>query len=125
MKGLKVQCPVCKRVMFETTDKFNPDVTPNGSFVRSLALYQIDWLTSSTTLCPEMTCPECLAPLAPKGRLTVLEPEKMPVTPMEVGISGVEGPLTVKFSELPFTCQKCGRTLKNKSGLAGHMRAHR
>ncbi|MHB9098544.1 MAG: hypothetical protein ACYC5X_12070 [Syntrophales bacterium] len=73
MKGLKVKCPNCKRSdLFETTEKYLPDVTPNGSFVRSLAKYHIDWLTSSTTLASEMTCPECLAQLAPSGRLVVI-----------------------------------------------------
>jgi hypothetical protein len=69
---VKVQCPICKRKDFETTEKYDPDVTPNGSFVRCLRPYQIDWLTSSTTLCSEMTCPECCALMAPSGRLTVI-----------------------------------------------------
>lgn len=153
MQGLKIQCPNCKRIMFETTDKFNPDVTPNGSFVKSLAPYQIDWLTMSTTLCSEMTCPECLAQLAPSGRLTVIQPT--PVTPMEVGIPGEEektldeqiegvdreteagmkalreaktisggGKIKVPM-EPTFVCDICGKVLKNKFGLIGHQRSHR
>lgn len=74
MQGLKVQCPNCKRKDFVTTDKFNPDVTPNGSMVKCLLPYQIDWLCSSTTLASEMTCPECCAQLVLNGRLTVLIP---------------------------------------------------
>lgn len=74
MQGLKVQCPNCKRKDFVTTEKFNPDVTPNGSMVKCLLPYQIDWLCSSTTLASEMTCPECLAQLVIDGRLTVLVP---------------------------------------------------
>lgn len=74
MQGLKIQCPNCKRKDFVTTEKFNPDVTPNGSMVKCLLPYQIDWLCSSTTLASEMTCPECLAQLVIDGRLTVLVP---------------------------------------------------
>ena len=72
MSGLKVKCTNCGRTDFETTDKYNPDITPNGAMVKSLLPYSIDWLTSSTTLAAEMTCPECLAQLAPSGKLTVL-----------------------------------------------------
>lgn len=74
MQGFKVQCPNCKRKDFVTTDKFSPDVTPNGSMVKCLLPYQIDWLCSSTTLASEMTCPECCAQLVLNGRLTVLIP---------------------------------------------------
>jgi hypothetical protein len=77
MKGLKVQCPSCKRIKFETTERFNPQELPNGAMVKSLYPYIIDWLTSPTTLCAEMTCPECLAPLAPSGVLNVLVPLNM------------------------------------------------
>lgn len=74
LSGLPVKCPNCKRVMFKTTIKFNPNETPRGDFVESLAKYQIDWLCSSTTLASEMTCPECCAQLVLNGRLTVLIP---------------------------------------------------
>jgi hypothetical protein len=70
---MKVQCPNCKRIDFVTTDKFRLGITPNGSFVKCLLSYPIDWLTTSTTLVSEMTCPECLSPLAPTGRLTVIQ----------------------------------------------------
>lgn len=74
MEGLKIQCPNCKRTDFVTTERYNPDVTPNGSMVKCLLPYHIDWLTSSTTLASEITCPECCAQLAPSGRLVVIEP---------------------------------------------------
>lgn len=106
MKGLKISCPSCKKVRWETTEAYDPDVTPNGSMVRLLQ----PWLGNSWpifgdgvmptkngtgtigTLCAEMDCIECLASLAPSGRLTV--EEMMPVTPMEVGIPGVEDEVT-------------------------------
>ena len=50
MQGLKIQCPNCKRKDFVTTEKFNPNVTPNGSFVKCTLPYHIEWLTSSVTL---------------------------------------------------------------------------
>ena len=74
MKGLKVKCPNCGRTDFITTDKFNPDVRPNGGMVKCTLPYYIDWLTTSSTVCAEMTCPECLAQLAPSGVLNVLVP---------------------------------------------------
>ena len=69
--GLKVKCPLCKRVSFETSKHYDPNVTPNGSFVKSLLPYLHDWLCTSATKVSGMTCPECLAQLAPTGRLTV------------------------------------------------------
>lgn len=73
MEGLKVKCPNCKRTDFVTTDKYNPDVQPNGSMVKCLLPYHIDWLCSSATYAAQMTCPECTCQLAPYGRLTVIE----------------------------------------------------
>jgi hypothetical protein len=78
---VRVICPICKRRDFETTAKYVQDVTPNGSFVKCLLPYIIDWLTTSTTLCSEMTCPECGASLAPSGRLTVIPDPIIPVPP--------------------------------------------
>lgn len=69
---MKVICPNCKRRDFETTEHFNPDITPNGSMVKCLLPYAIDWLCASTTLVSELNCPECQCNLAPSGRLTVV-----------------------------------------------------
>jgi hypothetical protein len=131
MKGLKVQCPSCKRCLFETTDHYDPGMTPTGASVKSLLPYHIDWLCSSTTPVAMMTCPECEAQLAPSGRLTVIQPEPMPVTPMEVGIPGTET-ATEDMAEAQvddpppaFVCDICGKVLKNKFGLDGHMKSHK
>ena len=75
---MRVQCPNCKRKDFETTERYEPDVRPNGSFVRCLLPYHIDWLTSSTTLASEMNCPECGCSLAPSGRLIVVQETAIP-----------------------------------------------
>jgi hypothetical protein len=76
MQGLKVKCPNCGRTDFITTDKYNPDVRPNGGMVKCTLPYYIDWLTTSSTVCAEMTCPECMAQLAPSGVLNVLVPAR-------------------------------------------------
>jgi hypothetical protein len=139
MENLDVKCPNCRRVLFKTTDKYEPDVTPTGASLRSLLPYQHDWLCSSTTSVAELTCPECCAQLAPSGRLTVIE--TTPVTPMEVGIPGEEqkvpydgpgdgsdlaSPFTDDNSTKPaFVCDICGRVLKNEFGLKGHRRSHK
>jgi hypothetical protein len=81
MKGLKVQCPGCKKVFHETTEKYDPDVRPNGAMVRLLepwkgwgwAAFDAEGEAVSTTLCSEMICPGCQAQLAPSGRLTVIQ----------------------------------------------------
>lgn len=75
MDKFRVQCPNCKRISFMTTESYDPDVKPNGSMVKNLLPYQIDWLTSRSTSAVEMTCPECLAQLTVKDRLVVLEPD--------------------------------------------------
>ena len=37
---MKVQCPNCKRVFWETTDKYDPNIKPNGSMVKLLEPYK-------------------------------------------------------------------------------------
>ncbi|OGP67110.1 MAG: hypothetical protein A2W27_08200 [Deltaproteobacteria bacterium RBG_16_44_11] len=80
MQGLKVQCPGCKKIFHETTEKFDLNVRPNGAMVRLLepwkgwgwAAFDAEGAAVSTTLCSEMLCPGCTAPLAPSGRLEVI-----------------------------------------------------
>lgn len=146
MEGLKVKCQNCKAICFETTDKYNPDVTPNGSMVRKLVPWEIDWLCSSTTLASEMTCPKCgVGQLALSGRLTVL-PEPVPVTPLEIGIPGEFGPpgsaeaeyatpwLAARAAKIAresteaeaevapaFTCEICGKEFETARKLQGHL----
>ena len=90
MQGLRIQCPGCKKVYHETTEKYDPDVRPNGAMVRLLepwkgwgwAAFDAEGQAVSTTLCSEMLCPGCTAPLAPGGRLTILKSEfEEPVPP--------------------------------------------
>jgi hypothetical protein len=74
LKDLPIKCPNCKRVLFKTTDRYDPQKPPTGAMVKSLLRYHLDWLTISTTKGAEMTCPECLAPLVHKGQLSVQVP---------------------------------------------------
>ncbi len=78
---MKVQCPNCKRIFWETTDKYDPNKTPNGSMVKQLEPYKSNhWpifgdgvmRATAGTLAAEMDCPACLAQLAPSGRLRVI-----------------------------------------------------
>lgn len=118
MVGLKIMCPNCKRKDFITTEKYDPNVTPNGSMVKCTLPYKIDWLCSVTTLASEMTCPECLAQLAPSGKLIAI---KIPL------IDEINDILPVpQDSEPPkFICNSCGKECKSLLGLNSHQRSHK
>lgn len=86
MKGLKVQCPNCKKIMHETTDAYDPDIPSNGSMVQLVEPYKHNnWpifgdgvmIGTKATKRAEMDCPSCLAQLAPSGHLRVLQPLTM------------------------------------------------
>jgi len=76
LAGLKVKCPNCKRVGFETTEKYDPNIRANGAMVKKISSvipWQIDWLMTSGTLAAEMVCPLCgQGVLAPSGFLNVI-----------------------------------------------------
>lgn len=144
MEGLKVKCPNCKRMDFITTDKYNPDVQPNGSMVKCTLPYHIDWLCSSVTYAAQMTCPECTCQLAPYGRLTVM-PDMM--VPEGAQIPTPDGPITTPFTSdgnptpapveeaapeanpkeapNPLVCDICGKECKSQFGLNSHKRSHK
>ena len=109
---MKVKCPNCKKVFFETTDKYDPDVSPRGDMLRCLLPYHIDYLLSSVTTVAYLTCPECLAQLAPSGKLTVL-----PEPPEEQ--TKAEEPKPA------FICEVCGKELKTAGALAMHKKTHK
>jgi hypothetical protein len=84
---MRVRCPNCKRIFWETTQTFKPNVTPNGSMLRLLEPWRgNNWpifgdgimpvkngAGTAGTVAAELDCPTCLAQLAPSGRLTVIE----------------------------------------------------
>ena len=120
-----VKCPNCKRTDFVTTMKFQPDATPNGSFVHCLLPYHIDWLCTSTTTAAEMTCPECLAQLVRNGKLLIVEKEE--ILPIETPAPVEEKPVEVKIeaSNL-FICDICGKKVDTAIGLKRHkLRRHK
>ena len=130
----KVKCTVCRQVCFETTDKYDPNITANGSMVRKLVPWVIDWLCASTTLASEMTCPKCgVAQLAPAGKLTVVPEAEAPpwknVTDEEDD-ANVKKVIDKAFEQakelLPNRCPVCDdpRVFKSKAALMGHMRSH-
>lgn len=136
--GLKVVCPLCRCRLFITTEHYNPDISPNGSMLKFLGGYHLDFLLTSTTKAAELCCPECQGQLAPSGRLTVIEEPK---TIMETEEAMVEqfaeidkGEQTV--TELPtvevpksgkpvFICEVCGKECSTALALNGHMRSHK
>ena len=93
MEGIKIKCPNCREICFETTEKFRPDVTVNGSMVRTLPriTWHIDWLCSDVTPAAQMTCPMCdVGQLAPSGRLLLVDPPPMNVLTQEQKHSALE-----------------------------------
>lgn len=116
MKGLRVKCPSCKKIRHITTEHYRPDETPRGNFLELIDpwkkwkwdCYDDEGNNTSTTPCSLMCCPGCSAPLAPKGRLLVLEPEAVNIEPP----SG-------------FICDICGKVCRSKAGLGAHKRSHK
>ena len=98
-----IRCPNCVQSFHETTEKFNPDVRPNGSMVRLRQPWRgwgwspfggedgrdIRFAESEATLCSDLRCPGCGSPLAPGGRLTIIEePKQGPQEEKGESISG-------------------------------------
>lgn len=139
--GLRVKCTNCGEVRHETTEHYNPDVTPKGNFVRLIEPWK-KWRwncfddqgeNTSTTSCSMMTCPGCAAALAPSGRLTVLEKVKTLAEINQENMDAFEGedtsfepekPKIVKKAN-PLQCEVCGKTCKSPLGLLSHMRTHK
>lgn len=123
----QIQCASCKKIIGVTTEKFNPDVRPNGSMLDLAEPYKsrgwgqmMNWTIG--TCCAELFCPLCNYPLAPSGRFTLLEEpvivERMPGEDIAMvdDVVGVN-PLSA--------CPKCGRPeseFKNRSGFVNHCR---
>jgi len=93
-----IKCPNCGQCFHETTEKFNPDIRPNGSMVRLRQPWRgwgwspfggedgrdIRFAESEATLCSDLRCPCCGSPLAPGGRLTTVEEPKQEIAKSEV-----------------------------------------
>ena len=121
MKPINVICPGCKGQFHTITDKFDPDVTPNGSMFRLLPNYGPDggnWSTfpeSESAEFAELACPMCGAEyLDDDFRVTLSGPVKSKPKPKEPA-----NPV-----DRSIDCPVCGKTCKSKSGLTSHMRSH-
>ena len=132
MEGIKIKCPNCREICFETTEKFRPDVTVNGSMVRTLPriTWHIDWLCSDVTPAAQMTCPMCdVGQLAPSGRLLLVDPPpfKEPEIPQVETPAPVEevAPEVKPEAPNPLICDICGKECKNQLGLNSHKRSHK
>lgn len=145
MQGLKVKCCNCGRTDFITTIFYDPNKPPNGAMVKCLLPYHIDWLTLSTTKAAEMTCPECLAQLAPSGRLTVLpappqvgetkeEKTQRLIKQSNSGLYEDRIAATRELADLSaspnvgkpaFICDVCGKEIKTAGALTLHKRSHK
>lgn len=126
-EGLGVKCPNCRRVFFRTTAAYSPGLPVNGAMVAPTVRYALDWLQTSTVKAAEMCCPECLAPLAPKGELWVLmSPGPLPVEAAEETAPPAEDVPAEKPMAEPegFVCDICGKVVSTKMALKGHMRSH-
>ena len=107
LSGLPVKCPNCKKILFKTTDKYDPNVSPRGDMLKSLVTYHLDFLLTSSTPVSSLTCPECTCQLAPYGRLTVI-PDMMvpegaqiidkPLPTPDGPITTPDGPITTPFT---------------------------
>lgn len=126
---MKVKCTNCGRTDFETNDKYNPDAPPNGSMLKCLLPYHIDWLLTSTTTAAMMTCPECLAQLAPSGRLTVLPEQKTLMETEEAMVEQFEtmdkDEIAPKVGKKVYVCDICGKEVSSALALNGHKRSHK
>jgi len=139
LSGLPVKCPNCKKILFKTTDKYDPNVSPRGDMLKSLVTYHLDFLLTSSTPVSSLTCPECTCQLAPYGRLTVI-PDMM--VPEGAQIPTPDGPDNEIINDMAaavnkviddslkdaipaFICDVCGKECKNQFGLNSHKRSHK
>ena len=133
---MKVKCPQCGRMSFETTEQFDSNLPPHGGMLRSLLQYHIDFLLSATTKAADLACPECLAPLVVGGALNVVMPAKIAANDLQVPIrddtlqAHIDGDklniVDPRNIHLPvFICDVCGKGCKSELGLNSHKRSHK
>jgi uncharacterized C2H2 Zn-finger protein len=135
MIGKRVICPGCKKVFYETTKFFHPDVRPNGAMLRLLNPWR-KWgwdpydgaVATKATSCSQMNCTHCGAPLAPSGRLTVLKTEEeSEFDTYNPTFPGYDAMVIAKSGDTlgEFVCPECGKICKTRASLGSHMRVHK
>lgn len=120
---MDIKCPNCKMIHFETTDKYNPDVLPNGAMLQCKPKYKKmgwhNWLPvgkgRSSTMYSGIFCPQCKHPLVVKGRLTVVYPI---IPPDMAEITKELGDIGVKPTPI---CPHCSREFGSQQALKAHM----
>lgn len=137
MQGLRVKCNGCGKILHETTDKYDPNITPNGSMVRLIfpwkswgwSAFDDEGEAISTTSAVMMSCPACSAPLVLGGKLNIVaEPEK-PKTQVELNQEKIDAEFPdeiveeVRHQDKIYTCKLCGREIKGMVGYKSHLRA--
>jgi len=136
---MKVQCPQCKRLVFKTTDKYDPDCLPNASMIEMLNPWKSwGWDKHHGFLAADLSCPLCEAPLAPAGRLHVVPDDykeiKLPPTLEERNQAAIDAMIDEETTDdevvvevannAPLQCPVCGKACKSALGLNSHMRSH-
>ena len=124
---MKVKCPNCKKICHQTTDLYDPAKNLNGrmvEFTPEFAKIHPGWDKFSegdtADMASHMTCPMCGAPLAPTGRLWLIEDVAYGKSLSDIIEKTVEN--VGKASK--FTCPhpNCGKVCKSLAGLGAHMR---
>ena len=111
---MRVKCPGCKQVLYETTDKYDPDVIPFGGMLRLLNPWRKwRWDTYGSGgngqgfNYSQMECVKCGALLAPKKRLLIVSdetPQSKELTPAErnqIEIDSFFGPPAIEVNVDP------------------------
>jgi len=98
----KVKCPSCRRIYYQTNEKYDPEKPLKGYMLDLVKPYnQRDWGKFDGQLSDDvsqMLCIGCGAPLAPGGKLIFAD---------------------------ELTCPICGKVCKTRLGLSSHMRSHK
>jgi len=104
---MKIKCPGCGRIMYETTDAYDPQKLLTGEMIRLLEPWK-GWKwdkfcsgSGAGAINSRIDCTACGALLAPEGKLT-LKPEKP-----------------------KFVCEVCGRAFAVRNALNSHMSVHK
>lgn len=155
---MKVRCPTCHKVCHKINDTFDPDVRPNGGMVDLLnpwlsygwGKFGEDSYGGAGVMASDMLCPICQAPLAPKGRLSLVPddhqevPKPKPLSQLNqeriaelyknLPMEGVEVEITAQArvpsdepipsltqDNKPWMCVVCGWTGKTEAALKRHI----
>jgi len=121
---MDVKCRNCKQIYFETTDKYNPDVLPNGAMLQCKPKYKKmgwdNWLPvgkgRSNIMYSGIVCPQCKSPLVVKGRLMVVPDAQSKIVEIMKN-TDTSTPEIIKNDRY---CPICDKEFKNAQGLKAH-----